>query len=135
MESVERKMRIPSSVDEIRHVQTAVQREMKRFGYGRDACFGMKLALEESLINAIKHGNHFDRGRWVHVRYEIDDRRAKVTVRDEGAGFDPDAVPDPTSDENLTKPSGRGIMLMRAYMDDVSYGADGCEVCMVKNRR
>lgn len=135
MEGRRQVMDIPSSVDEICRVQTAVHEEMKRFGYDDDTCFAVKLAIEESIVNAMKHGNRLDPKLSVHVGYEVDDHRVQVRVRDEGRGFNPDEVPDPTRDENLMKPTGRGIMLMRAYMDHVTYSENGTEVIMVKRKR
>ncbi|MBN2584383.1 MAG: ATP-binding protein [Planctomycetes bacterium] len=128
-------LRIPSEVDEIRVVQDAIMDRMHEAGFNGDSCFAVKLALEESLINAVKHGNHFDPKRSVFVRYEISPDCVRISVKDEGPGFDPEQVPDPTATENLTKPSGRGIMLMRAYMDEVSYSDGGRNVTLVKKRR
>jgi serine/threonine-protein kinase RsbW len=68
----------------------------------------------------------------VEVEYDIDPRRAIITVTDQGEGFNPAVVPDPTIDENLEKPSGRGIMLMRAYMDEVCFNNRGNQVRLVK---
>lgn len=135
MEDARGTMQIPTSIDEIHHVQTAVQREMERLGYDTDTCFAVKLAIEESLINAMKHGNKFDPRRSVTVHYEVDERRVRISVKDQGKGFDPSGVPDPTADENLAKPNGRGIMLMRAYMDEVTYSECGTEVIMVKVKK
>ena len=135
MEGRRQVMEIPSSVGAIHRVQTAVHEVMKRFGYDDDACFAVKLAIEESIVNAMKHGNKFDPERSVHVRYDVDDRQVRVCIKDEGRGFDPRTVPDPTREENLTKPHGRGIMLMRAYMDTVAYSDCGTEVTMIKRKR
>ena len=121
-------------MEEVRNVQGAVLGEMRRFDYSDDACFAVKLALEESIINAIRHGNKFDRQRLVRISFEVDSRHVSITIQDEGRGFDPQEVPDPTCDENLSKPNGRGIMLMRAYMDEVTYSKCGTKVTMVKVR-
>ena len=106
--------------------------ELEQYGYDDVAAFAVKLALEESLNNAIKHGNGLDAGKTVEINYEIDPRCVRITVVDQGGGFDPAGVPDPTADENLEKPCGRGIMLMRAYMDEVCYSSCGNQVRMVK---
>jgi len=73
--------------------------------------------------------------RCVRVGYRILPQQVEIRVSDEGEGFDPSKVPDPTADENLAKPSGRGIMLMRCYMDEVSYTCGGRQVYMRKARR
>jgi serine/threonine-protein kinase RsbW len=126
---------MPSAVEEIRHVQDVIRRDMRKFDYNEDSCFAVKLALEESLVNAVKHGNQFDPCRVVRVQYSIDESKLTISIRDEGRGFDPTCVPDPTAAENLTRPCGRGIMLMRAYMDDVIYSAKGNEITLVKHRQ
>jgi serine/threonine-protein kinase RsbW len=94
--------------------------------------FSIKLALEEALINAIKHGNQMDRAKKVRVHYRVTAAFFEVQVADEGAGFDPSDVPDPTAVENLERPCGRGLMLMRHYMTDVVYNQAGNCVAMSK---
>ena len=101
-------------------------------GYSQECCFAIRLALEEALINAIKHGNRLNRAKNITVSAEVDDEVVAVTVADEGEGFDSDHLPDPTADENIEKPCGRGIM--RAYMDDVIYSKCGSKVRIVKHR-
>jgi len=115
-----------------RAIQEALLRRIASCGYSPGAIFAIKLAIEEGLTNAIKHGNRFDPAKVVQVRYEIDNSRAVITITDPGSGFDPAAVPDPTTDENLEKPSGRGIMLMRAYMDKVVFNRQGNQVRLIK---
>jgi len=125
-------MVISSAFEEARAVERRVLDEMERHKYGEVAAFAVKLALEESLNNAIRHGNGCDPGKRIEVRYEVNSERVVVSVVDEGPGFVPDDVPDPTVDENLEKPSGRGIMLMHAYMDEVTHNPQGNQVTMVK---
>lgn len=85
-------------------------------------------------MNAIKHGNGMDPNKEVHVTCQVDDIQTRITIRDEGTGFNPSDVPDPTDEDNLEKPGGRGIMLMKAFMTEVSYSEDGNEVLLVKER-
>jgi serine/threonine-protein kinase RsbW len=92
--------------------------------------FGIKLALEEAIINAIKHGNQMDRAKKVRVLYRVMAGFFEVRVVDEGAGFNPGDVPDPTAVENLERPCGRGLMLMRHYMTEVCYSSSGNCVAM-----
>ncbi len=94
--------------------------------------FSIKLALEEALINAIKHGNQMDRSKKVRVLYRCTPGFFEVRVFDEGSGFDPGDVPDPTAVENLERPCGRGLMLMRHYMTEVVYNSSGNCVAMSK---
>jgi serine/threonine-protein kinase RsbW len=90
--------------------------------------------MEEGLNNAIRHGNALDPHKRVHLKYEVRPDQIIIEIADQGAGFDPQGVPDPTADENLEKPNGRGIMLMRAYMDEVRFSRDGTHLRMVKRK-
>jgi serine/threonine-protein kinase RsbW len=105
---------------------------LQRAGYDRETIFAIKLAFEEAVTNAVKHGNRNDRAKHVHIKYYVDPMRVIIGVADEGPGFSPDNVPDPTADENLERPCGRGIMLMSAYMTKVCYCGRGNEVWMLK---
>lgn len=132
MSALERSMVISSDLREARQAENAVMELVDRHGYDKGAAFGIKLALEEGLNNALRHGNRFDPKKSVQLSFDIDEKRVILIISDEGDGFDPDIVPDPTADENLEKPSGRGIMLMRAYMDEVHFSETGNQVRMVK---
>ena len=113
-------------------VQQQIIDEAEKLGFDYDSIFGIKLAVDEALINAIKHGNKLDPSKRVHVEASISPRRLEVIIEDEGTGFDRQSVPDPTSEDNLHKPSGRGILLMEAYMDRVEWSLGGRRVRMVK---
>jgi serine/threonine-protein kinase RsbW len=125
-------LEISSDFAAARAVERRVLREVAKQGYSEACIFAIKLALEEGLNNAICHGNRRDSQRKVKIAYEVTPEQTVITISDEGAGFNPSVVPDPTADENLEKPSGRGIMLMRAYMDEVQYSPAGNEVRMIK---
>ncbi len=126
---------IHSDPREARIPKKAIGQALLQHHFCEEARFAVKLALEEALCNALKHGNCHDRSKTITIRYGIDDRKAVVVVRDEGGGFVPDDVPDPTTPERLPLPDGRGIMLMKAYMDEVCYRDNGREVCFVKLHR
>ena len=96
--------------------------------------FGIHLSVEEALMNAIKHGNQRDPEKFVHVEFYLSPELLRVSVTDEGDGFNPNDVPDPTLDENLELPSGRGLMLMRTFMTFVQYNEKGNGVRMEKKR-
>ena len=123
---------IPSDPGEARGVQEQIEQLLvERQASDRDI-FCIKLALEEALVNAIKHGNQMDRSKKVHISYRLFADRFEVVITDEGTGFDPGDVPDPTAVENLERPCGRGLMLMRHYMTSVEFNASGNSVVMSK---
>lgn len=125
---------IPSETERGYEVQERILALLEERAYSQKDLFGVKLALEEALVNAIKHGNGLDPDKMVRVRYEISSEKVSIDIEDEGAGFDPADVPDPTDDENLEKPSGRGLMLMKAFMTSIEYNTRGNRVIMVKHR-
>lgn len=125
---------VKSDPHEIQIPKDAIALELERCGFGKEAIFAIKLSLEEALTNALRHGNCSDPSKKITVRYAIDDKRAVILVRDEGSGFIPEDIPDPTSPDRLPIPSGRGIMLMRTYMDEVEYRDRGREVYFMKRR-
>jgi len=112
----------------------AILAELNRHAYSEDSIFAIKLALEEALTNAVKHGNQNDVDKRVTVRFAVTPNEVKVIVRDEGPGFIPENVPDCTCADRLSVPSGRGIMLIRAYMDEVCYRDQGRELYFTKKR-
>lgn len=87
--------------------------------------FGIHMALEEALMNAIKHGNQQDESKLVHVTAKTSSDSFYIKIADQGEGFDPDSLPDPTLEENLEKTTGRGILLIRSYMDSVVFNSSG----------
>jgi len=123
---------IPNDLRSAKQAARTILASAAAHGYNEDECFAIKLALEEAMTNAVKHGNRNKPDRHITVRYAVGPQRVVITVADEGCGFDPSSVPDPTLPERLWLPSGRGIMLMRAYMDEVVYNAKGNEVRLVK---
>jgi len=120
--------------EDVERVQRTVADALAARGYHPDAMFAIRLCLEEALVNGFRHGNRFEPGLVVKFRASIAARACTFEVEDEGEGFDPGGVPDPTADENLEIPSGRGIMLMRAYMSEVEYLEPGNRLRMVFRR-
>jgi serine/threonine-protein kinase RsbW len=125
---------IKSDLAEARQVQEQIEQALRHHRYAERDIFGIKLALEEALVNAIKHGNQLDRTKKVEIVYQVTTVQFEIHITDEGTGFDPTDVPDPTAAENLERPSGRGLMLMRHYMSDVHYNERGNKVRMTKIR-
>ena len=90
------------------------------------------IALDEALVNAVKHGNKFDAGKNVRISAEVSPTEARFSVEDEGEGFDVNSIPDPRDPENLFKTSGRGVLIIHNVMDEVRYNERGNRLEMVK---
>jgi len=128
-----------STYEMLDFVQVASDHLGRVSGLDDEALHWVGVAVRESVINAIKHGNSGDERKHVYVEFTpIDGQRPsgiQIRVRDEGPGFDPDALPDPLAPENMLKSSGRGIFLIRSFMDDVRLTRvpqGGMEVRMTK---
>ena len=123
---------IPSDPVEARRIQDEIEQLLHSRHVNEHDVFSVKLALEEALVNAIKHGNQMDRTKKVYISYQLHADRFDICIRDDGSGFDPCDVPDPTAFENLERPCGRGLMLMRHYMTKVAFNDCGNGVTMSK---
>ena len=123
---------IPSDFAAGRQVQKEILDDVQRHGFAGQSFFAINLALEEALTNAIKHGNRLDPNKKVRIEAKVTAKQALITVEDQGEGFDRGGVPDPTAEENLEKCSGRGILLIEAYMSRVTWDRGGRRVKMVK---
>lgn len=98
-------------------------------GFGSSSLFAIRLAIEEAITNAFEHGHEgLDPALTVRVEYKVTSQDIVVAIEDQGPGFSPASLPDPTLQENLSKPSGRGVMLMRAYMSEVEFNPSGNRV-------
>jgi len=111
---------LPNDLSYLNYVTSFLVERTVRFGIAHAETFEINLALDEAITNAIKHGNKEDASKSVYVRAEISVREARFIIRDQGGGFDPAKVPDPRVTINRFKPSGRGILLMRNLMDEVT---------------
>jgi serine/threonine-protein kinase RsbW len=123
-----------SRIGEVVPAVEAVVAAMAAEGYAERDLFTTRLALEEAVVNGVKHGNRGDPSRHVSVRYRVGPDGVLVEVEDQGPGFDPGGVPDPTAPENLGRPCGRGLLLMRSYVDWVRHNARGNCVALCKYR-
>lgn len=108
--------------------------QLSSSGWTEQEVFGVHLAAEEALMNAIKHGNQLDAGKSVDLTFRVSPDIVEIEIEDEGGGFDPEDVPDPTEDENLEIPSGRGLMLMRTFMTQVEFNEVGNRVFMQRDK-
>lgn len=121
--------------ESIEQVQQTVADALHVYGYGEAAAFAIRLALEEALVNGFRHGNRGDPNKSVTVRCVMDHDTVQFEVQDQGEGFDPGSIPDPTAEENIEIPSGRGIMLMRAYMSQVEFVPPGNKLRILYERK
>lgn len=134
------RLRFSSTFEMLDLVQVVGDHVGRLLRFEEDALVWMEVALRESVINAIKHGNRHDPAKRVRVEFSMTPADAPeqllISVRDEGEGFDPELLPDPLAPENILKSSGRGIFFMRSFMDDVRivrHPEGGMEVRMQKN--
>ena len=133
------RLRFTSAFEMLDLVQVISDQLGRDLQFDDDAMTWMEVAVRESVINAIKHGNRHDANKFVTVEFTTQpaDNPSEliIAIRDQGEGFDPEALPDPLAPENLLKSSGRGIFFMRSFMDDVSIlraPEGGMEVRMTK---
>jgi serine/threonine-protein kinase RsbW len=126
--------RIPSRTSAAEQIIDALLGQLEAEHWEESVVFGVHLAVEEALVNAITHGNKEDPSKMVRVLVQTSPDQLRVEITDEGAGFNPSQVPDPTSPEQLTKPHGRGLMLMNSYMTQVEYRGRGNELVMQRTR-
>ena len=120
--------------DETRQAQQTLLEAIEKSDYDAATCFAVRLALEEALTNAFKHGNKNDPAKIVTLECVVNRDRIVLDIEDQGEGFDPTAVPDPTEEENLEIPAGRGIVLMKSFMTDVHFEPPGNRVRMTFSR-
>lgn len=127
--SVSGRVLLVNDRDQIAALQDLVVEAAEELDYPRNARFALRLAMEEAITNAFKHGHKtLPEATPIEVEYTIAEDRIRVAIQDRGPGFKPDTVPDPTLDENLEIPGGRGIVLMRAYMSRVAFNEAGNRV-------
>jgi serine/threonine-protein kinase RsbW len=115
-----------------RDVQRQILEQIEQNGFDGSNFFAINLALEEALVNAIKHGNRLDPSKKVHIQARINTKKVEITIEDEGPGFNRSSVPDPTIAENIEKCSGRGILLIESYMTSVTWDRGGRRLRMIK---
>ena len=128
-------LRFPSRIEAVEEAAAVVSEFLSRAGVGDDAVFGIEMAVREAVTNAVSHGNKLDETKFVRVGLKSFPGSFEITVHDQGPGFNPSDIPDPTKDENILKTSGRGIFFMRNFMDEVEWSSDpkgGTTVRMTK---
>ena len=130
------KLEIASRIEMVEVVQAVVSHLCTNMGVEGDGAHYINVAVRESVVNAVKHGNKLDENKRITVWFSCERDQIEVSVLDQGLGFDPDSVPNPVAEENLLKAYGRGIFFMRSFMDEIEYGfpsGGGTLVRMVKH--
>jgi serine/threonine-protein kinase RsbW len=123
---------LASSVREVRTFMRCLMKWLKPMTVTSQNRFAIQLAVEEALVNSLKHGNQFDSSKTIRVHVAIGPKDFSIQIQDEGQGFNVAAVPDPTDPLNLERPSGRGLCLMRHYMQSVRFNAEGNIVTLIR---
>jgi anti-sigma regulatory factor (Ser/Thr protein kinase) len=125
-------LELPNDLRQIEHaVEYVMQRCTACQAHGRKLRLNFRVSLTEALSNAMLYGNERDPDKRVRVEVIVGEREIKACVTDEGSGFDPGEIPDPTSPDNLEKSGGRGLFLMRELMDEVHYNERGNQVTLI----
>jgi len=119
---------IPSLSENIRIVESFIDNAKENFALNDDIYGNIMIAVTESVNNAIVHGNAGNKDKNVYLSLNMEDSTIVFNVSDEGEGFDYNSLPDPTAPENIDKPGGRGIFLMKALSDELSFKDDGKKV-------
>jgi serine/threonine-protein kinase RsbW len=122
------KIQIPSLPENIRIVESFIDNVKDQFKIDDDIYGNIMVAVTESVNNAIRHGNKLDKNKSVFLSVLSEENQLKFTIEDEGSGFNPEALPDPTAPENLDKLGGRGIFLMKHLSDQVHFSKEGRSV-------
>ncbi len=125
---------LESSLDSVNKAEEEATKIATRSGFDEDEVGRISMAVREATVNAVLHGNHYDPNKRVSVSFENTGDELVITVQDQGAGLDSEHVPDPLAPENLLKQSGRGIFLIRAFMDEVKFRKldPGTEITLIK---
>ncbi|HYL16507.1 MAG TPA: ATP-binding protein [Terriglobales bacterium] len=126
---------LDSTLETVNSAETTASRIATEAGFDDDEVMKISMAVREAAVNAVLHGNAYDPGKKVTLAFERTGRDLVITIRDQGKGIDLNAIPDPLAPENLLKTSGRGIFLIRSFMDEVEIHPSqaGTEIKLVKH--
>jgi len=131
----ERELLLESTLDSVEVAETAVLDAAREIGFHEDDLHQLGMAVRESMVNAVVHGNRYNARKKVHLSVTKAKDRLTIVIADEGDGFDVSTVPDPLAEDNLLRQSGRGLLLIRAFVDEfqvLPVQPRGTEVRMVK---
>jgi len=126
---------LDSTLDSVNHAESKAQEVAARVGFNEDDQYNIAMAVREAAVNAVLHGNARYPQKKFFVAYETTEDALVITITDQGKGLDPLSLPDPLAPENLMKGSGRGIFLIRAFMDEVLFRnlEPGTEITLIKH--
>jgi len=130
---MDKRIIIESDLDNIKHAVDQIRNILEQVGTDESDIFDIRLCLEEALINAIKYGNKFDKTKKVQIDFNYKDAKVTLSVEDSGRGFNLSSIPDPTSDENILRGSGRGVFLIKHLMDELKSNEQGNRLTMIKH--
>lgn len=128
---------LESTLESVDHAEELVMRTAREMGFDEDQQHEIGISLRECMVNAVVHGNRYNAKKKVHFFVSHTPERLEIVIGDEGEGFDKAKLPDPLAEENLLRQSGRGVLMMQAFMDEFAVGRrdpSGTEVRMVKYR-
>jgi serine/threonine-protein kinase RsbW len=127
---------LDSSLDSVNKVEQTAEQYAARAGFDEDTVPHIAMAVREAAVNAVLHGNAYDKSKHITASFETTSDSLIVRITDQGPGLDPDSIPDPLAPENILRGSGRGIFLIRAFMDEVHFRQlhPGTEVTLIKHR-
>jgi serine/threonine-protein kinase RsbW len=127
--------KLASTMDSVAEVEATAEKYAQDAGLDEDESFRVVMAIREAAVNAVLHGNGYDPNKQVGVTFENNGKSLVVVVTDQGEGLDPDTLPDPLAPENLLRGTGRGIFLIRSFMDEVHFRQlhPGTELTLVKH--
>ena len=127
---------LDSSLDSVNKVEQTGEQYAARAGFDEDTVQHIAMAVREAAVNAVLHGNAYDKTKHITASFETTTDSLIIRITDQGPGLDPDSIPDPLAPENILRGSGRGIFLIRAFMDEVNFRQlhPGTELTLIKHR-
>jgi len=127
---------LDSTLDSVNRVEQAAEDYAQRVGFDEDAVPNIAMAVREAAVNAVVHGNAYHSDKRITASFESTPESMIIRIADQGPGLNPDTIPDPLAPENILRGSGRGIFLIRAFMDEVNFRQlhPGTELTLIKHR-
>ena len=126
---------LDSTLDSVNKAEQTAEKLASKMPFDDEDCHRIAMAVREAAVNAVLHGNAYDPGKKMFLVYENTGEALVIKITDQGSGLDPSRIPDPLAPENLMKGSGRGIFLIRAFMDEVQFRNTnpGTEITLIKH--